>query len=409
MPRGSAAWGASPGMILAFVVGCSEGTDRAVAPIVVVDSVGVSIVSNDLSRLESACVVSSEPKVTIGASEEDETDQLYRVFGATVLRDGRIALVNGGSAELRLYSAEGSFLSAVGGEGQGPGEFENAFLLWNLPGDTLWVGDYRPWVFEVFGPTGEWVRQVRPSPPYLSPPWVSGILSDGRLVLADRDIELSDPFFELDSIYVALHDATGALIDTVQVLPNARWGQTVRGPGSVWLYPWFESFAEFAARGDRLVFGHGSRSELLIYDMDPNMRLSRIVRWSDFDRSVSASLVEASRDEVRKRYADSDERVRQWLLVSLLHEDRPVAGTIPAFVNVLIGTDDAIWIERYRMPNSPPEADWTRFDPMGRFECHAKIPSGLQVYEFGRDYILGEATNELGVETVVLYSLSKPW
>ena len=97
-------------------------------------------------------------------------DELHRVFGATRLGDGTIALVNGGTHEVRFFGGDGKFIRASGREGQGPGEFSDAFYIHWLPGETLYVGDYRPFQFLVIAPDGRWVRTVRPTPVYPNNP-----------------------------------------------------------------------------------------------------------------------------------------------------------------------------------------------------------------------------------------------
>src|SRR5687768_1257800 len=152
-----------------LVAACSTG-DADSGVTTMRDSAGIAIAENDLARLTSTCTMTSTPTVSIGSAEGEEAYQLYRVFGARKLSDGRIVLVNQGSQQLRFYDASGKFLNAAGREGRGPGEFENAFYLWVLPGDTVWVGDYRPWQFHVFGPDGTWKRTVRPTPQYYNSP-----------------------------------------------------------------------------------------------------------------------------------------------------------------------------------------------------------------------------------------------
>src|SRR5690606_11814210 len=127
------------------------------------DSAGITIVESILDRATPFCTVATEPTVTIGTTDGAPEYQLFRTFGAARLSDGRIAVVNQGSQELRFYDSDGLYLAASGGEGDGPGEFRNAFTLAVLPGDTLWVGELQPWSWEVFAPDGRWVRSVVPT------------------------------------------------------------------------------------------------------------------------------------------------------------------------------------------------------------------------------------------------------
>ncbi len=79
------------------------------------------------------------------------------------MSDGSLVGIDRRSAEVRVYDETGLYLRSMGGMGEGPGEFSDAFHLWILPGDTLWVGDYRPWRYNVFSPVGDFLRSV-PTP-----------------------------------------------------------------------------------------------------------------------------------------------------------------------------------------------------------------------------------------------------
>lgn len=86
--------------------------------------------------------VAAEPSLSIGVVEGDERYQMHQVVGAAQLPDGRIAVMNAGSAELRIYAPDGTFISAHGRPGEGPGEFRSASRL-HLIGDTIIIYDSR--------------------------------------------------------------------------------------------------------------------------------------------------------------------------------------------------------------------------------------------------------------------------
>jgi hypothetical protein len=107
-------------------IACAGGSDARDAT-TVRDSAGVAIVDNDVAALTDVCGIGDRPEITIGAADAGPDYELYRVFGASRLSDGRIVLVNQGSQQLRFYDAAGRFLDAVGRAGRGPGEFADAF------------------------------------------------------------------------------------------------------------------------------------------------------------------------------------------------------------------------------------------------------------------------------------------
>lgn len=396
-------------LLVSSVVGLSACTaaDEASKEFVTRDSLGVVIAENRPAVLPS-CEVSSEPRVTIGTAEGDEPYQLYRVFGATKLSDGRIALVNQGSQELRFYDSRGEHLMSAGRGGDGPGEFRAAFFLWALPGDTIWVGDYGPLQFLVFGPDGQWVRTVRPKPEYPNSPGVMSVLSDGRLILGERQISRADgPGFHPRSQPVVIHSADGTLLDTIGVFPNGRWGQVGDNPRGPFLYPLFESFARIDASGTTLVLGHGSEARLLVYSMEGTPELVRIITWDPGDRSVGPGDVAAEYARLRAQYADLDPGTASRLVEPLVSDERPVADILPAFGGLHVGRDGTIWVREYPQPGESEAQDWISFDAEGRMRCSASL-GGAQLLEFGRDYVLMLDRDDLGVERVLQFDLGQP-
>ena len=113
--------------------------------------------------------LSPAPVVEIGVVEGETGYQLHQVRGASRLGDGRIVVLDGGSQELRFFSAEGRLLSVSGGRGDGPGEFRFPWHLWRGVGDTLRVLDAGHDRFSFFAPDGSFLRTEPASLPAPSP------------------------------------------------------------------------------------------------------------------------------------------------------------------------------------------------------------------------------------------------
>lgn len=372
------------------------------------DSVGIQITRNDLARLEAVCTISTAPTVTIGATDGDERYELYRVFGARKLSDGRIAVVNQGSQQIRFYDQDGQFVSQSGRAGEGPGEFRDAFYLSILPGDTIWVGDYRPWRFLVFDRNGNWVRTTKAEPPYINTAF-SSVLDDGRFIIAARPFP-SGPGTQFEPVYltVAIHGPDGSLIDTIGSYPNGRRGRLESDPSALTLYPMFESFALASATGTAVAIAHTSQPEYSILTVGDTVQVVKIVRWTTGDRTIPASEIEAERRRIAQRYEDLDAAMRRRLVEPLVSVDRPIADQFPAFASLVAGRDGRIWVREYARPTVPEPHHWLAFDADGRFQCRATIPAFDEILEFGSDYVLVEDADDLGVERVFQYALSQP-
>ncbi|MEX2468001.1 MAG: hypothetical protein WD995_13910 [Gemmatimonadota bacterium] len=87
--------------------------------------------------------LASAPTLHIGVVSGDETYQLHDVRDAQRLTDGRIAVANQGSREVRVYTADGQLVSASGEDGDGPGQWRALSRVHPLGEDTLLVVDHR--------------------------------------------------------------------------------------------------------------------------------------------------------------------------------------------------------------------------------------------------------------------------
>ncbi|MDX1394917.1 MAG: hypothetical protein R3195_11010 [Gemmatimonadota bacterium] len=417
---------------LGATAGCTE-PDAGGAGAAVRDSAGIRIVEN-VTATAARCSVSAAPTLDIGMIEGPQEYQLYRVFDAATLSDGRIAVVNQGSDEIRVYSPDGIFQHSFGSQGEGPGEFRQVFRVWLGAADTLIVGDYRPYRFSFFTPEGEYIRSVQPEPVYVNNPNSLGTMSDGTYVFAYDDPRLPEREGEWVDVTqeVILHDASGAMIDTLAVLPYGRVGWTdleLRSAGR----PLFEAVSHVAAGGDRLVIGRGVERELEVFELradeplesappgttpTPRIDLGRpgsIIRWSGPDRTVTDADVEEYRRLLREAAADADSDLGRRFIEAELSADRPVAERFPPHAAVELGAGGEIWVQQSAGvaaydPNREPRTEWLVFDRAGRLECRVTLPfaRSYDIFELGADHVLGKFEDDLGVEHVRRYALMHP-
>jgi hypothetical protein len=353
--------------------------------------------------MTDSCRIAPEPSVSIGAPSGQQAYVLSSVFGASLMSDGRIVLVNGGTNNIRFYDPRGRHLMTAGREGDGPGEFRNPFYLFVLPGDTTWVGDYSPWRFHVYAPNGAWVRTVQPIPEYFNNPDRFGVMADGRAVLAESNILGRGGSFKPDSITIRVHAPTGELERVIGKFPNGRWGQIEGGAANFWTYPIFEAFTQMAVGPRNIVISSTTQPEIRV--MDVNGAIQQIIRWDSGDRTVRGSDLVDYRASVMLGAQDMDSAQRARYLVSQVSENRPHADSFPPVTDLLIGRDDRIWARHWRRPSDSRPREWFAFQPDGQFVCRVRPPQGIEVYEFGRDYVLGLQEDSVGVERVVKHPL----
>ena len=377
--------------------------DRVDWGMLIRDSSDVKIVASDPARSNATCTFSEEPALTIGANDEDISHMFTTIRGTGRLSNGSVVAVDRRSAEVRIFDDAGRHLKTMGEPGEAPGEFLNPFILWITAGDTLWVGDYRPWRYNVFTAQGEFVRRVNLDPPYVNPSRAGGVLDNGYTVNGRVESIHSPDFDAPDTMVVEIHDPGGRLVGRLARIPHTTLGQVSEAADNFWLYPLFEAAAEVDAMGSTIVLAHGSKPEVLV--LDETFKLRAIIRWTEPDRKVTHADVRAWRRDYRERYSrsifsgwDQNDDAR-------ISPERPVADVFPAMSSIRIGRDGRIWIRRYDRPRE--DRGWLAFSAGGEFICHmAKLPGG--VWEFGADYALVLHEAERGPDTVQLFNLEIP-
>lgn len=390
---------ASVALVLVGACDPAESPGAAIAT----DSAGVQIVTSDPLRSDATCTLGEAPIFRVGDDESDEAQFFSSIRGLGRFSDGSVAVVDRADAEVRIFDADGRHLRSMGRYGEGPGEFNDAWKLWVLPGDTLWVGDYRPWRYNVFTSDGEWVRAVQMDPAYPNPSRRGGVLDNGISVNTVEQWPSARDFSVPVTVVVEAHRPDGELIGTLARVPSTVYGEVSTGESSTNMYQLFSASAVVEAGGSTIATAHTAEAEVRL--LDSELRLSRIVRWSHPDRDVTAADVRAWREdyiESRGGRNFPNWRPSDDVIVS---DEVPAADVFPALSLVEIGRDGRVWVLPYQRPGAEPPR-WMGFEPDGNFLCHLEIPlSGLTTYEFGADYWLGVHADELGIETVVVYRL----
>lgn len=388
-------------MIIAIgsAAGLACGSDSGIgqtADWTVRDSAGVTLVSNHSDAISNGCVtVAQDPEITIPSGAA--SPPLYRVRGGVVLDDGRIAVLNAGSSELRFYGPNGWYQHAVGGKGRGPGEFLDPRWLGQGDNDTLFVWDSRLNRLSMFDGEGDLLgsHQVRATAWRDVPGVFGGRFADGSFYVSPAALA----FFDGTPGIVRLPEAHGRYdLETRQaeVLFEGRGNETVSSKERIYILP-FGKEEMAVAHGDALVIGDNGTSTLRYYDLRGQLR--RVVDWVFDPIPITARDQRAWRqhfdETVPAHVRRPDETTR-------FADDRPRFSSIQSD---LIGW---LWV-RWYYGGWEPQGHWLVFDEDGVLRCSVDPPPvrrfrPLQIRE---THILGVQRNEVGEETVVLYSLAR--
>ncbi|MDE2826691.1 MAG: hypothetical protein OXL40_05180 [Bacteroidota bacterium] len=383
---------------LALLLGACSQQSPPESETVDIDISSALIVTSNPASSEATCTLSEDPVLVIGDNEEDDNQWFSSIRGVGRLSDGSVAVVDRTSAEVRIFDASGRHLRSMGERGEGPGEFTDPFILWVTAGDTLWVGNSRPWSYSVFTAQGQFVRRIRLEPVYLNPARGGGVLENGYSVNSIRTSMRDPDFCVPDTLIVEIHDPDGIYVRDLARIPHRISGQV--SESELWLYPLFDAGAEIDALGSTVVLAHGSKPEAQVLDDEFNLRM--IIRWSEPNREVTRADIRAWREDYREQRNPSDWNERDDARIS---PERPAADVFPAISSVRIGRDNRIWIRQYDRPRE--DRGWLAFGADGKFLCHMTHLPG-DVWEFGADYVLLLHRSELGVQTVRMYGLTSP-
>jgi hypothetical protein len=364
------------------------------------DSAGVALAVNRLApELLPEWRLSRDPLLEIGLLEGAEDYQLFRVRGAVRMSDGRIAVLNAGTQEVRFFGDDGQHLTTVGRRGEGPGEFVSPLGLWRLPGDSLLTWDTRTRRLTVLGPDGALARTV-PSGSGAANPTVVALFRDGSFGIQDEVFEVPDQGFRDTQLAIARHAADGSLIAQVGVYPLSRIGMLIPELGLIG-GPLFEPRSSAAGRPDGFWVGTGREYEVIGYDLSG--RPVEVIRWSGPERRVPAEAVDAAHT-ARLEAASEDQRPR----ILRIQEAQPVSELFPAYQAVRAGPDGELRVLEYQRPDHEGPSHWLIFDGDGRLRARLVVPSSFLPLEWGADLLLGTMVDELGVERVRLYGLERP-
>ena len=368
------------------------------------DSAGIRIVENanppESSRLDWR--LGPEPLVSIGKVDGEDPYLFTRIFGATMLSDGRIVIGDAGTMELRVFDQQGNHLETWGGEGQGPGEFSGGrrWGLAPLPGDSIIILQYGFAELTVFGPDGEFLRRFVPERSQRDTwdirknLWPQDVTRDG-LVLAAQD------FIDNDPADVEVWDAAGELRGSLGLHPGREAIRDGDGAHSSPLMFYRNTFLR--AWGDLFVISTNHRYELRAFALDGS--LARIVRLDRAPRAPTDAHIEAYIDDRLSSIPSDQAGRRAERRRDLL--DMPVAEHLPTFTFYRPDMLDHLWVWEYEAPGEEtPGTLFTIFDPDGRVLGYFEIPEGF-ILEAGADYILFRVRDELGVETVQLWPLER--
>lgn len=378
-------------LVCILLIGCGGSPDVSEVAQTVSDSAGIRIVTAAPLSSWDAQVELTEI-LRIGAIEGPEELLFSRIAGGKILNDGRIALADAGSREVRQYTSDGTFLKSHGREGEGPGEYEFIIGMGACAPTGFTVFDIG-WTMSSYDENGDFVEEQATRLEGVSTPYHLACDTDGRIAAINWDLNSGPQLgFHAAMARLRLLAADGdEIADLGERIGSERFGR----PSGSAPHP--------AGRSTRFGFQDG---DLIVSDgsflgferWDPSGNLKEIVRIDtpppDLD-SLMAAYMEWSLDRAR------DEETRRRWRQEIAAMDGPDRAS---FSSGLFISMDHILI---REPTVGQSGRWFEFRQDGTPVGFLPLPPGAQLLDFRGDRVLITMPDEYDAPVAVLYSVTK--
>ena len=382
------------------------------------DSADVEIVENHAPERDPArfWTVDPEPEIVVGGyrasqAADDPAHLLWRLRGAALLSDGRIAVLSGDEPWVLVFDTAGALAATFGRKGRGPGEFSYPLHLQVLPGDTIVVWDRMWGRIGHFDPSGQLLmdRTLDVGALFAAAQTPERRLSESiALPLPDGTflVEVTPGDRTLPVMYTHYRVPYGILrVDSAYATHSFGWGWDGREylatlPFVPPLLP-FPTQAVVTAGVSPLSVYISSGDRYEVHQFSPTGVLRRIIRRTEVEPiPILASEVETW----KARVSASEPQPWDWDAWDRAMEDNPPRPYRPRVAGLITDTDGNLWVANRLDEQS---SEWSVFDTEGRWLGTTSLPFA-RVTWIARDRMVGVLTDpDLGVESVVVHRLNR--
>ena len=348
--------------------------------------------------------VSLEPIVKIGVVEGNPAYMFASVRTARLLPDDRIVVADRGKSSIRVYDSNGAFQVEMGGEGEGPGEFQSISGMWVVPPDTIRVWDSGLQRITTFRADGSLLntQKVNANPPQ----GPGGVLDAVAGAFSDGDVALGW------TVGQRLQSAEVAADRTVfgRFGPNGQLKHLLGEGEGLHRYlgspvP-FSPYPRATVFRDSLFFMNGVGGRIAVFDPKGD----GVVRTIEIPaRPVDASEAwSALRAELR---AQGKESVLQRV-------PDPRLKHTPALSGMLVDDRGFLWAKAYDptsdsvyLPGAPlwgPGGEWWVITPQGETVTKLVMPENLVPLHIRGTRLVGLTRGPLDVERIVVHTIDRP-
>jgi len=362
---------------------------------------GVDTVGAQQSRWQ----VRPEPEVTLGAVEGEAHELFSDIRDVTVLSDGSVAIADGGSQEIRIFSESGQYLRSLGRAGEGPGEFAGGLAWLREISDGRLVAfdrrNLRMTFFDLVDGSVSSETLERPAESRLTPN-TEPMLDNGGVLLyfvsqAPRvSGETGVQTWQDSVIYLWYDDAGGDGSVIGRGLGDEGYAVRVENRGVLGELPL--GTRQLVATGRRVAaWGNSESTSLHIVDEEGNVNkvtlaMPRTVLTADMWRKHRDIHVSNSRESAREA-------------IELLFERIEKPLTLPLIGEILIDDTDRLWASTAEVGEE--RRSWFVWTSNGRLLGRAELPEDAEIVEIAQGHVYGVTVDSLGVERVVKWRLER--
>lgn len=378
--------------------GCDAPDELANPRVTVRDSAEIQLVETASDRLPATWALDSVPSLSVGEIDGHPAYLFTRVAGAFQFPDGRLAIANGGTNEIRFYGTDGQHLLTVGRSGEGPGEYQYLRGIARCRADGFIAFDLN-WQLNAYDLDGRFVDRSVLRTPTGPPPYELACDEHGHIAVIGWGEEASG------NREVGYYSATDRLLwidpdgairaDLGEWLVSERLGTT----GGSRPHP--------AGRGvkfvlwDELVWaGTGESFEISGRRLSDG-RLVRVLRGP----SELAPVTEGVRTSVlERRLADLPAERHASFRSDFAEWEWP--ATLPAFDALQVDSEGVLWARGFRADPDASEV-WSLLDVEEGYLGDLTLEPRHVLLEAGADYVLVLVRDQFDVERVERYGLRR--
>jgi hypothetical protein len=345
------------------------------------------------------------PQLLSIGSESDTNSQFAGIVHVMLMLDSGVVVANGGSKELRFFDKAGRFLRRSGREGSGPGEYRELGKVFRYQGDS--IGIYDGWnrrlsVVSANGTFGRAVNIARPPGATGSPTPV------GSFDNADFVTFVATPptpgvgqekgaFHRITATWFR-HSASGAYVATLGRSPAGElFLELADGMVVNWAPP-FQRVHRFAVSRDRVFAGDGTDANVVVLPRDGAVSTIRVRSAQSLD--LTPSDIAAFRQQQLDRAPNTQQRGQ----LEKSFAKTPSPTTMPAFANLRVDSDGAVWIQEYPRPGTTTNR-WQIVS--GNVSAILEVPAAFTITEIRGDRVAGIWRDENDVETVRVFRIRR--